>query len=60
VLVGAGSSEEQPLPGKTEVRLASFTEPVATAIANAQSRAELMASRAGRRRRGLEPAADRA
>jgi signal transduction histidine kinase len=36
----------QPLPRDTEARLANFTELVATAIANAQSRAELMASRA--------------
>jgi signal transduction histidine kinase len=40
------SRPEQPLPADTEARLASFTELVATAIANAQSRAELMASRA--------------
>ena len=32
---------EQPLPRDTEARLASFTELVATAIANAQSRAAL-------------------
>jgi signal transduction histidine kinase len=36
----------QPFPRETESRLASFTELVATAIANAESRAELMASRA--------------
>jgi signal transduction histidine kinase len=36
----------QPLPGDTESRLTGFTELVATAIANAESRAELMASRA--------------
>jgi signal transduction histidine kinase len=40
------SREGRPLPPDTEVRLASFTELVATAIANAQSRTELMASRA--------------
>jgi PAS domain S-box-containing protein len=40
------STGEQPLPGDTEARLASFTELVATAIANAESRAELTASRA--------------
>jgi len=45
-LIAAGSSREQPLPADTEARLASFTELVATAIANADSRAELMASRA--------------
>jgi GAF domain-containing protein len=37
----AASSAEQPLPPDTEVRLASFTELVATAIANAESRAAL-------------------
>jgi signal transduction histidine kinase len=45
-VVAATSSLEQPLPPDTEARLASFTELVATAIANADSRAELMASRA--------------
>jgi signal transduction histidine kinase len=34
------------LPADAEARLASFTELVATALANAESRAELMASRA--------------
>ncbi len=45
-VVAASSSLEQPLPPDTEARLVSFTELVATAIANADSRAELMASRA--------------
>jgi signal transduction histidine kinase len=45
-LIGASSTLGQPLPPDTEARLASFTELVATAIANADSRAELMASRA--------------
>jgi signal transduction histidine kinase len=45
-IVAASSSLEQPLPPDTETRLASFTELVATGIANADSRAELMASRA--------------
>jgi signal transduction histidine kinase len=45
-MMGAGSSLEQPLPHDTEARLASFTELVAMAIANAESRAELTASRA--------------
>jgi PAS domain S-box-containing protein len=36
----------QPLPRDTESRLTGFTELVATAVANAESRAELMASRA--------------
>jgi signal transduction histidine kinase len=37
---------EQSLPAQTEARLASFTELVGTAIANAESRAALTASRA--------------
>ena len=45
-LVAAGSVEEQPLPADTEARLASFTELMATAVANAESRAALAASRA--------------
>jgi signal transduction histidine kinase len=45
-VLGAGSSGEQPLPAETEARLASFTELLATAIANAESRAEIAASRA--------------
>jgi signal transduction histidine kinase len=44
--MGAGSTLEEPLPPDAEARLASFTELVAMAIANADSRAELMASRA--------------
>jgi signal transduction histidine kinase len=44
--MGAGSTGEEPLPPDAEARLASFTELVATAIANADSRAQLMASRA--------------
>jgi signal transduction histidine kinase len=40
------SRAEHPLPADTEARLASFTELVATAIANAESRAALAASRA--------------
>jgi signal transduction histidine kinase len=45
-VIGVASSLEQPLPADTEARLASFTELVATAIANAESRAALAASRA--------------
>ena len=45
-VMAAGSSQEQPLPPDTEARLASFTELVATAIANAEARTELAASRA--------------
>ena len=44
--IPVASRREQPLPADTEARLVSFTELVATAIANADSRAELMASRA--------------
>jgi signal transduction histidine kinase len=44
--MAAGSSQEQPLPPDTEARLASFTELVATAIANADARTEVAASRA--------------
>jgi signal transduction histidine kinase len=40
------SAMGQPLPADTEARLANFTELVATAIANAESRADLAASRA--------------
>ena len=42
----AGSVTEHPLPADTETRLVSFTELVATAVANAESRAALAASRA--------------
>ena len=44
--MGAGSTQPEPLPVGTELRLAEFTELVGTAISNAQSRAELTASRA--------------
>ncbi|MCW3043099.1 MAG: histidine kinase [Actinobacteria bacterium] len=37
----AGSTKPEPLPSGTELRLAEFTELVATAIANAESRAGL-------------------
>jgi signal transduction histidine kinase len=40
-MMAAGTIQEQPLPPDTEARLASFTELVATAIANAESRAAL-------------------
>jgi PAS domain S-box-containing protein len=45
-LVAAISGEEQSLLPDTEERLARFTDLLATAIANAESRAELAASRA--------------
>ena len=40
-VMAAGSTLEQLLPADTEVRLTSFTELVATAVANAESRAAL-------------------
>lgn len=40
------STKRQPLPADTEERMADFTELVGMVIANAESRAELMASRA--------------
>jgi signal transduction histidine kinase len=45
-VIGAGSTLEQPLPADIEARLADFTELLATAVANAESRAALAASRA--------------
>jgi CHASE3 domain sensor protein/GAF domain-containing protein len=41
----ASSTKLEPLPASTESRMADFTELAATAIANANSRAELAASR---------------
>jgi GAF domain-containing protein len=40
-VMAAGSSREQPLPPDTEARLASFTELVATTIANTEARTEV-------------------
>jgi signal transduction histidine kinase len=45
-MMAAASTLEQPLPPGIETRLSSFTELVAAAIANAESRADLAASRA--------------
>jgi len=45
-LMNVYSTEVKPLPADTEERLARFTELVATAIANAEARAQLAASRA--------------
>jgi GAF domain-containing protein len=56
----AGSTTEQPLPSETEARPADFTELVAMAIANAESRAELIASRAHRGRGGRDSTENRA
>jgi signal transduction histidine kinase len=44
-VMAAGSRVGQPLPADTEARLVDFTELLASAIANAESRAELAASR---------------
>ncbi|MFE7802453.1 GAF domain-containing protein [Nocardia sp. NPDC057440] len=41
----AGTSRREPLPTDTEARLAEFADLVATAIANAEARAQLTASR---------------
>jgi GAF domain-containing protein len=45
-VIAAGSTRDGPLPADAEGRLASFTDLVATAVGNAQSRAALVASRA--------------
>jgi signal transduction histidine kinase len=45
-VVAVGTRETEPLPADFEDRLAKFTELLATAIANAEGRAELDASRA--------------
>jgi signal transduction histidine kinase len=45
-IVIVASTHEEPLPDDTETRLGSFTELVSTAIANAEAKAALIASRA--------------
>jgi signal transduction histidine kinase len=45
-VIAASSKGEAPFPADTEAKIAEFTELVGTAIANAESRAELSASRA--------------
>jgi signal transduction histidine kinase len=45
-VLGAGTTLEEPLPPDAEARLVSFGELAATAIANAESHAALVASRA--------------
>jgi signal transduction histidine kinase len=45
-VMSASSGDPKPLPADTEERLVSFTELVATAISNAESRAAVAASRA--------------
>jgi signal transduction histidine kinase len=42
-----GSTQPEPLPPDTEARVGDFADLVATAIANAETRAQLTASRAG-------------
>jgi signal transduction histidine kinase len=41
-----GSSQVEPMPSDTEARIADFADLIATAISNAETRAELTASRA--------------
>jgi len=45
-VIAVGSRRDDPLPAGIEARLAGFTELVASAIANAESQAQLTASRA--------------
>jgi signal transduction histidine kinase len=45
-VIAASSKSETPFPSGTESQIAEFTELVATAIANAEARAEVAASRA--------------
>jgi signal transduction histidine kinase len=45
-VIAASSRQEEAFPAETESQIAEFTELVATAIANAESRDELIASRA--------------
>jgi signal transduction histidine kinase len=45
-LIAASTRREAPFPLNTESRIADFTELVATAVSNAEARADLLASRA--------------
>jgi signal transduction histidine kinase/CHASE3 domain sensor protein len=45
-VIAASTKREEPFPPNTEARISRFTELVATAVENAESRAELAASRA--------------
>jgi signal transduction histidine kinase len=45
-VIAASTKREEPFPPDTEAQIARFTELVATAVENAESRAELAASRA--------------
>jgi signal transduction histidine kinase/PAS domain-containing protein len=52
-----GTTQDEPLPPETEARLGQFTELMATAIANTESRAEVERSRAEVKRLAEEQAA---
>jgi signal transduction histidine kinase len=45
-VIAASTTRREPFPPDTEARIADFTELAATAVANAEAQAELMASRA--------------
>lgn len=45
-VIAASRTSDNPFPANTEAQIAAFTELVATAVENAEARAELMASRA--------------
>ena len=45
-VIAASTTRDTPFPPNTESRIAEFTELVATAVANAEARAALIASRA--------------
>ena len=45
-VIAASTKSDEPFPANTESQIANFTELVATAVANAESREELAASRA--------------
>jgi signal transduction histidine kinase len=45
-VIAASKKSDQPFPANTEAQIANFTELVATAVENAEARAELTASRA--------------
>jgi signal transduction histidine kinase len=45
-VIAASTTREKPFPPNTEARIADFTELVATAVSNAEARADLVASRA--------------
>ena len=45
-VIAASTTHEKPFPPNTEARIADFTELAATAVSNAEARADLVASRA--------------